>query len=152
MTLTVERTSPTTLVCRRSFAAPPARLWQAHTDPALIERWCFGFDGWTVKVTSDLRVGGGFRWDFAEAGTGNGFYFTGTYLELDAPHRMVHVERWHMPDPSPDNTIETRFDAEGTGTRMTLTMSVAESASMDAMVATGMTDGMEVTYARIDGL
>ena len=55
-----------------------------------------------------------------------------------------------LPDPTPENRVETRFDPEGTGTRMTMTMSVADAATMEAMVATGMTDGMEASYARLE--
>ena len=33
MTLDVTRTSPTTLLCSRYFAAAPARVWAAHMEP-----------------------------------------------------------------------------------------------------------------------
>ena len=45
MTLTVERTSPTTLTVTRRFAAPPERVFAAHVEPALLRRWCYGLRG-----------------------------------------------------------------------------------------------------------
>lgn len=39
-------------------------------------------------------------------------------LEPDA--RIVHVERMFLPDPTPDNHIETRFEATETCTRMVI--------------------------------
>ena len=37
-------------------------------------------------------------------------------LELEPYRRIVHVERMHLPNPTPDNHIETRFDLDGAGT------------------------------------
>ena len=56
------------------------------------------------------------------------------------------------PDPTPDNHITTIFAPDGSGTLLTVVMKVDSPEAMEAMIATGMTDGMEVTYARIDGL
>jgi uncharacterized protein YndB with AHSA1/START domain len=153
MTLQITRTSPTTLTITRHFAAPPARVWAAHTDPALLRQWMGGYDGWTMTVCDvDLRLGGTFRYAFLETATGYSFAITGTYDVIEAPHRMVHIEIMHMPDPTPEDRVETRFDAEGTGTLITMTMTVVDAATMEAMIATGMTDGMEVSYKRLETL
>jgi uncharacterized protein YndB with AHSA1/START domain len=153
MTLQVTRTSPTTLTVTRRFAASPARVWAAHTDPALLQQWMGGYEGWTMTVCElDLRLRGTFRYEFLETAIGYGFAITGTYEVIEAPHRMVHIEVMHMPDPTPEDRVETRFDADGNGTLMTMTMTVADAATMEAMIATGMTDGMEVSYKRLDSL
>ena len=57
-----------------------------------------------------------------------------------------------MPDPTPDNRVETVFAPEGEGTLLTMTMTMPTAEALDAMVATGMTDGMEASYARLDAL
>ena len=44
----------------------------------------------------------------------------------------------HRPYPTPPNTVDTRFEADGAGT-------------MDAMIATGMAHGMETRCARLGG-
>src|SRR5690606_39998563 len=65
----------------------------------------------------------------------------------------VHVERFHMPDPTPDNHVETRFEADASGgTRMIMTMTVDNAETMEAMIATGMTEGMEASYRRLETL
>lgn len=156
MTVTVERTSPTTLVVKRRFAAPPARVFAAHVEPDLIRRWCYGFEGGSMPVcVNDARPGGELRWEWIFEG--GGFHATGTYEIVEPPRdgrpgRIVHVERMHMPDPTPDNHIETTFAADGAGTLLTLVMRMDTAEAMDALVASGATDGMEVTYARIDTL
>ena len=157
MPLTVERTSPTTLTITRHFTAPPARVFAAHTEPALIQRWCYGFDGWHMPVCiNDARPGGELRWEWAND-EGAGFFATGTYELVEPPQgnrpgRIVHVERMHLPDPTPDNHITSTFAPDGDGTLLTLVMQLDTPEALEAMLATGMTDGMEVTYARIDEL
>ncbi len=64
---------------------------------------------------SDARPGGKIRYEWTN-GKGGGFHLTGEYLELEPYSRIVHVERMYLPDPTPDNHIETRFDAGATGT------------------------------------
>ncbi|MCB1335259.1 MAG: SRPBCC domain-containing protein [Roseivivax sp.] len=153
MTMTTERLSPTSLRVTRRFAAPPALVWQAHTDPDLIRRWLFGPDGWVLtRCEHDARPGGKmfYRWEM-EDGSG-GFELTGEVLEVDPPHRMKHVEIMHLPDPTPPNTVVTRFIADGSGTLMDMVMTVDDAATMEAMIATGMTEGMEASYTRLDGL
>jgi uncharacterized protein YndB with AHSA1/START domain len=91
--------------------------------------------------------GGTIRYEWANA-KGQGFYLTGEYLELEPYSRIVHVERMHLPDPTPDNHVETRFDAEGAGTLMTLRMTLPDAKTRAAMLATGMEHGMEASYQR----
>jgi hypothetical protein len=56
----------------------------------------------------------------------------------------------HLPDPTPDNRIETRFASDGKGTLMTMTMTLPDAETRAAMLATGMEHGMEVSYARLE--
>ena len=153
MTLQTQHPTPTTLIVTRHFAAPPARVWAAHMEPALIQQWLLGPDGWTMPVCeNDTRPGGKIRYEWREPATGHGFSMTGTYELVDAPHRSIHIEQMHLPDPTPENRVETRFDADGTGTLLTMTMTVADAATMEAMISSGMTDGMETSYKRLESL
>lgn len=150
--LTLELTGDTGLTITRRFRAPPAMLYRAHTDPAIMPRWMTGPDGWTMPhCVSDPRPGGAIRCDWVNA-EGQRFFLTGSYLELEPGRRILHVERMHLPDPTPENRIETLFEADGTGTRLTVRMSLPDAATRAAMLATGMTEGMEASYARLDGL
>ena len=58
----------------------------------------------------------------------------------------------HLPDPTPDNHIETRFEAEGAGTLMTMRMTLPDSQTRAAMLTTGMERGMEASYERLEGM
>jgi hypothetical protein len=56
----------------------------------------------------------------------------------------------HLPDPTPDNHIETRFTADGTGRLMTLRMTLPDAQTRAAMLATGMERGMEASFVRLE--
>ena len=58
----------------------------------------------------------------------------------------------HLPDPMPENRVETHFTADGTGTLMTMRMSLPDAKTRDTMVAGGMAQGMEASYARLEKL
>ena len=150
MTLTTE--GDTHVVVTRHFAAPPEALYRAHTDPKIIQQWMLGPDGWTMPVCiSDPRPGGQIRFEWSD-GKGNGFHLTGEYLELEPHYRIVHVERMFLPDPTPDNHIETTFAPNGSGTLMTMRMTLPDAETRAAMLATGMEGGMEASYVRLEGL
>lgn len=140
------------VIVKRRFQAPPESVYRAHVEPTLIQKWMLGPEGWTMPVCiSDPRPGGQIRFEWTD-GKGAGFYLTGEYVSLDPPHRIVHVERMHLPDPTPDNHVETTLEADGDGTLLTLRMTLPDSETRAAMLATGMEQGMEASYARLDGL
>ncbi len=140
------------LVVTRQFAASPEAVYRAHTDPELIPKWMLGPDGWTMPVCiSDARPGGKIRFEWTD-GNGGGFYLTGEFVTLEPHRRIVHVERMHLPDPTPDNHVETKFERLGTGTLLTMRMTLPDAATRSAMLATGMTDGMEMSFARLESI
>lgn len=152
MALSITRTSLTTLVITRSFAAPPQAVYDAHTKPELIRQWLCGEGGTTLPVCeNDPRVGGRIFYEWREP-DGSGFTLEGVYEVVEAPHRTVHTEVMYLPDPMPENRIETRFEPEGSGTRMVMTMTLPTAADADALIASGMSEGLEGCYRVLDGL
>jgi uncharacterized protein YndB with AHSA1/START domain len=148
--LTLKTEGERQVVITRHFAAPPEAVYRAHIDPKLIQQWLLGPDGWTMPVcSSEARPNGKIRYEWSNR-KGGGFYLTGEYLELEPFSRIVHVERMHLPDPTPDNHVETRFDPDGTGTLMTMRMTLPDAETRGRMLATGMEHGMEASYARLE--
>ena len=140
------------VVVTRRFAAPPEAVYRAHTEPKLIQKWMLGPDGWTMPVcVCEARPGGKIRYEWAD-GKGGGFYLTGEFVELVPFSRIVHVERMHLPDPCPDNHVETRFEPDGSGTLMTMQMTLPDAQTRAAMLASGMEHGMEASYVRLEGM
>jgi uncharacterized protein YndB with AHSA1/START domain len=140
----------THVIVKRRFEAPPEAVYRAHLDPNLLQQWCVGPDGWTMPVCiNEGKPGGKIRYEWSN-GKGQGFFLTGEILELEPPRRIVHVERMHLPDPTPDNRVVTTFEADGAGTLMTMRMSLPDAATRKAMLASGMEHGMEASDVRLE--
>jgi uncharacterized protein YndB with AHSA1/START domain len=138
------------VIVTRRFAAPPELVYRAHTEPKLIKQWMLGPEGWTMPVCiNEAKPGGKIRFEWSD-GNGGGFYLTGENIEMQPFSKLVHVERMHLPDPTPDNHIETRFEPDGTGTLMTMRMTLPNVETRTAMLASGMEHGMEASYARLE--
>lgn len=150
--MTLKTDGDTHVIVTRRFAGSPESVYRAHTDPKLIQRWLLGPEGWTMPVCiNEARPGGSIRYEWTN-GEGRGFHLTGEYLELQPSRRIVHVERLHLPDPTPDNRVETTFEAEPGGTLMTLRMTLPDAHTRSMMLASGMDSGMEASYGRLDDL
>ena len=140
------------VIVTRRFAAPPEAVFKAHTEPKLLQQWLLGPDGWTMPVCiNDARPGGKIRYEWSD-GNGNGFHLTGEFIEVVPFSRIVHVERMHLPDPTPDNRVETTFQADNGGTLMTMCMHLPDGETRKAMLETGMEHGMEDSYKRLENL
>ncbi len=150
LSLTTE--GDTHVVVTRRFAARPEAVFRAHTEPKLIQKWLLGPDGWTMPVCiSEAKPGGKIRYEWSD-GKGAGFHLTGEYVELEPFTRIVHIERMHLPDPTPDNHVETRFAPDDAGTLMTMRMTLPDAETRTAMLATGMDQGMEASYVRMEAM
>jgi uncharacterized protein YndB with AHSA1/START domain len=148
--MTLETVGDSNLVVKRRFNATPEMIYRAHTDPKLIQQWMLGPDGWKMPVCiSEARPGGNIRYEWTD-GKGGGFHLTGEYLELEPFARIVHVERMHLPDATPDNRVETRFDRDGAETLMTMVMTLPDAKMRAAMLESGMEHGMEAGYVRLE--
>jgi uncharacterized protein YndB with AHSA1/START domain len=139
----------------RSFKAPRELVYKAYTTPSLAQRWMIGPPGWTMPVCEmDVRVGGKYRWRWRSETDGKEFGFHGTFREVDPPRRLAHMEYFDPGDVGGDMgngaliTVELT-EANGITTVTTL-MDFGTKEARDAAMSTGMTDGMEMSYQRLD--
>lgn len=143
------------VLVKRSFDAPVNLVWQAYTEPALMRQWLTAMPGWTMPVcemTTD--VGGTYRWRWRDEATGQEFGFTGEILEVDLHSRIAHTQIYDpgdiggsMGDPS---IITVTFDETDGITNVATSIKFASKEDRDAAVATGMTDGMEMSYQQLE--
>lgn len=147
--LTVETTSDREVLVIRVFDAPRSLVWDCHTKPELLRRWLLGPEGWSMPVCEvDLRLGGKYHYRWRNDADGSEFGFNGVHLEIDAQRRIVTTQR---PDGAEVEALNTLVLTEASGkTTLSLTMMFASKDARDAAIATGMTDGMEQSYQRID--
>jgi uncharacterized protein YndB with AHSA1/START domain len=94
-------------------------------------------------------VGDTFRYEWEQVDGDNRFGFEGELLELEPPHRSVTTERMiGMPDS--DARVEMTLTAVAAGTLLTLVITYASAEVRETVLGTGMTDGMEQSYTRLE--
>jgi len=142
----------------RVFAAPAQFVWDAHTKPELVRRWQTGYDGWSMSVCEmDVRVDGAYRWRWRNNDNGQEMGFFGKFLEVKPHTKLVHEEHYDPGDVGGPMTsdpaiITTTFSETDGFTTLTVAMMFASKEARDGAVASGMTDGMEFSYQRIDAM
>jgi uncharacterized protein YndB with AHSA1/START domain len=139
---------------RRSFRAPRTLVWRAHTEPRLVRRWMLGPPGWTMPVCEmDVRVGGKFVWRWRSDADGKEFGFHGGFREVVAPAKLVHTQLYDPGDVGGDMgegaLISLTLNEEAGVTTLTMVMDFFTKDARDATLSTGMTDGMEMSYAQL---
>ena len=127
-------------------------VWAAHHDASLLQRWLLGPDGWVMPVCEvATQVGDTYRYEWEKADGTERFGFTGELLESAPPHRAVTSERMiGMEGPGTVNEMTLTPLVEGTLLSLVITYPSAEL--RDMILATGMVDGMETSYARMEDL
>ncbi|MEX1257744.1 MAG: SRPBCC family protein [Gemmatimonadota bacterium] len=143
----------------RVFSAPRALVYTAYTTPDLVRRWLLGPPGWTMPVCEmDVRVGGKFRWLWKSEKDGSQFGFHGEFKELEVPALIRHTEIYDPGDvggsmrEAGEAMITVSFEERGGVTTLTTRMDFGSKEARDAAMATGMTDGMEMSYQLLDAL
>jgi uncharacterized protein YndB with AHSA1/START domain len=128
------------------------QVWRAHHEPELLTQWLKGPDGWIMTVAEPASaVGGRFRQEWTREDGSDGFGFEGELLESEPPHREVTTESMIGMPGDPARNELTLTPVEG-GTLLTLVITYPSADVRETVLATGMTDGMETSYARLESL
>lgn len=136
------------ILITRSFDAPARLVFEAMTRPELVSRWWAPRSrGEMVTCEIDFRVGG--RWRYVMRAQG-GFEagFSGTYLEIAAPYRVVQTEIF---DPFPDfpSTVTVELAEQGGRTLLSSRSVYPSQEVRDQVIATGMEDGMRESMLQL---
>lgn len=126
------------------------QVWRAHHDADLMRRWLLGPDGWTMPVCEvATQVGEAYRYEWAQADGSGRFGFTGELLESVPWHRAVTTEQMIGMD-GPGTVNEMTLTPVAGGTLMSLVITYPSAEVRDIVLGTGMVDGMETSYARLE--
>jgi uncharacterized protein YndB with AHSA1/START domain len=145
-----EMLDDTRVRCSRAIRGSVDDVWRAHLEPQLVRKWMLGPDGWSMPVCETAtEVGQRYRYEWeADDGTGR-FGFEGELIEMDAPRRAVQTERMIGTD-GPSVRNEMTLTPVGDGTVLTVVITYPNAELRDEILATGMVDGMEASYARLE--
>ena len=136
------------VVITRAVDAPRRLVFAAWTDPRHIPQWLLGPEGWTMPICEmDLRPGGAWRYVWRKA-DGAEMEMSGIVREVSPPERLVTTERWGPEWPETVNTL--LLTESGGKTTITLTITYVSKAARDAALETGMAEGVEQSFVRLD--
>jgi uncharacterized protein YndB with AHSA1/START domain len=129
------------ILITREFEAPKHLVYRAYTTPELIERWWSGDRGRVTSVEVDLRVGGTWRFVMM-ANEGFEVAFHGEYRDIVPDERLVSTEVFEgAPDAQALDTL-TLTEHDGR-TTMTILVDHGTREQRDAVLATGMQEGLQ---------
>ena len=134
----------------RDFDAPPAKVFRAHTEPELLVKWLGPFDLVMHVDTFDCRTGGWYRYVHTRGEDEFGFH--GCFHEVRPSELIIQTFTF---EGVPDGVALERLTLEelpGGRTRLVVSSLVESFEARDAMLASGMADGMREGYAKLDGL
>ena len=139
------------IVITREFDAPRALVYRVHTDPELLVRW-LGPRRLTTHVERwDVRDGGTWRYINRDAdGTEYGFHgvFHGTPSPEDG---IVHTFEYEGA-PGHVSLATFTFEQRGAKTLVRVNHVFQSVEDRDAMLESGMEDGLNEGYERLDEL
>lgn len=142
----------TTVRISRIVRGSVEQVWRAHHDADLVRRWMLGPDGWTMPVCDvGVEPGDSYRYEWETEDGAERFGFEGEVIESSPPRRSVTMERMIGMDV-PGVRNELTLTAVGDGTLITIVVSYPDQETRDQVLATGMVEGMEASYARLDAL
>jgi uncharacterized protein YndB with AHSA1/START domain len=138
------------VVITRVVSAPRGVVFEAFTSARHVPNWLIGPEGWTMPVCEiDLRPGGRWRYVYRKS-DGSEMTMQGSYREVAPPERLVSTESW---GPDWPETVNTMVLAEADGlTTITITVRYPSKEARDAALKTGMKEGMDQGFARLDTL
>ncbi len=137
----------------REFNAPRELVFKACTDPKLIPQW-WGPRYLSTEVDKmDVRPGGQWRFLNRDA-EGNEYAFHGVYHEVLAPERIIQTFEFEGLPESGHVTLETmKLETLPEGrTRLTIQSVFQSVADRDGMLQSGMEEGLNDTYERLEEL
>ena len=135
----------------REFDAPPAAVFDAHTDPELFVQWV-GPDSiqQTIVDVWDARSGG--EWRYVARRDGEEHWFRGCFHEVRPAQLLVQTFTY---EGFPDGVALERLELEDLGrgrSRLTASSLVDSFEARDAFIASGMETGVVEGYRSLDAL
>jgi uncharacterized protein YndB with AHSA1/START domain len=132
----------------REFDAPPEKVFRAHVDPDLVVQWLGPRD---LDMTIDhfeCRTGGSYRYLHTRGDEEYGF--RGCFHDVRPGELIVQTFAFEgMPDAVALEKLVFE-DLGGGRTRLVATSLVDSFEGRDAMVSSGMEDGIRQGYERLD--
>lgn len=114
----LEKTA-TSLEVKRVFQAPKARVYQAWTDPEMMNKWLFPDAGMYAVCRVDLRVGGRYEVQMhppkvaPDEPAKEPYIVAGVYQEIIPEEKLVFTWQWQGDEDNEETLITLSFRSLG---------------------------------------
>jgi len=153
--LQISTPTDTTIVLTRTFNAPRRLVWEAMFTPDKMRRWMLPPPGWTLTTCEcDARVGGKLSVAWKSDEDNPVMTLRGEFTDV-APHEhAVHTETMALGSGQTIGSLVERheFADKGAATAMSITQTYNSKEDRDGALASGMDQGMESCYQKLDAL
>ncbi len=123
------------LTLTRLIPAPPDKVWRAFTDPILLPRW-FGPDGFSCK-TKEINLTEGGQWRFDMIAHDGTIFVNRHRYTRQTPTSQIEFLMDADDDTSAPMHVEVTMAPEGTGTRLTQTITFPNADAKTAALSFG---------------
>jgi len=143
------------LVVERFMRAPPERVWNAWTIPALLEQWWVPHPSLCRVVELDVQAGGAFRTEFSEDGGAFGPHLDACFLLVEPGRRLVYsnaLTSGFRPAEHPFVTADITLTPVDGGTAYRALAMHKDQATRDRHAELGFHDGWGTVAAQLAAL
>ena len=144
------------LTIERVFPAPPKRVWEALTTPAILDQWWAPKPWQTKTVRMDFRVGG--QWLYAMQGPGGEqHYGLMEYIAIEPGKRYDAADVFCDAEGKPNELLPrqvftTTLQPEGTQTRIVTVVQYSSLEDMKRILEMGMAEGITMAWDQLEAL
>jgi uncharacterized protein YndB with AHSA1/START domain len=138
---------PRKLTFRRTFAAPPEKVFQAFLSGEALKTWWSPEGYVAIEAHTDVRIGGEYRVVMRSQSGADTVYIRGVYREVSPPHRLVFTHSFESRGSSApfaqaglvghDTLVTVEFTARGDKTSLVLVQEQIPSAEAESMLRGG---------------
>ena len=153
--LQISTPTDTTLVLTRTFNAPRRLVWEAMFTPDKMRRWMLPPPGWTITTCEcDARVGGALSVAWKSDEGDQVMTLRGEFTEVVLHERAIHTEAMALGSGQTIGSLleKHEFSDKGSVTAMSITQTYDSKEDRDGALASGMDQGMEACYQKLEAL
>jgi uncharacterized protein YndB with AHSA1/START domain len=140
----------------REFSASMESVWQAYTDPKILDQW-WGPAPWRAETKTMNFTPGGY-WLYAMVGPENQKHWARmNYIAINRPDSIdiedIFCDENGTPNPDlPASKGQLLFAKTASGTRVTFNMIYPTEADLQKIVDMGFEQGISICFEQLDEL
>lgn len=153
--LQISTPTDTTIVLTRTFNAPRRLVWEATFTPDKMRRWMLPPPGLTMTTCEcDARSGGKLSIAWKSDEHDPVMTLKGEFTDVSPHEHAVHTEKMALGSGQVIGSLVEKheFADQGAATAMTITQTYDSKADRDGALASGMDQGMEACYQKLEAL